>query len=48
MITDMNIRFQAFSAGEVTAEAGVIKTGQPLCQVSVDLCDANRTHNVVV
>ena len=42
--TDMNIRFLAPCLSDVTAKATVIKLGQTLCPVSVDLYDTTKKH----
>ena len=45
--TDMNIRFLAPCLSDVTAKAKVIKLGQTLCPVSIDLYDATKKHVAV-
>ena len=45
--TDMNIRFLAPCLSDVTAKAKVIKIGQTLCPVSIDLYDATKKHVAV-
>ena len=45
--TDMNIRFLAPFLSDVTAKAKVIKLGQTLCPVSIDLYDATKKHVAV-
>ena len=45
--TDMNIRFLAPCLSDVTAKAKVIKLGQTLCPVSIDLYDSNKKHVAV-
>ena len=45
--TDMNIRFLAPCRSDVTAEAKIVKLGETLCPVSVDISDA-RSVSVAV
>lgn len=45
--TDMNIRFLAPCLSDVTVKAKVIKLGQTMCPVSIDLYDATKKHVAV-